>query len=527
MKKTIFSRYLRITMSIVAFSFVVLGSVMIAFFSRYWENDQRNVLMKNARSVSSVAERILPLAGEDNHMMELVWMVLDSYAQTAEADLFITDPEGEILGGSAYSSSLSMSDAQINQNVMRVVMSTGDYEACNDLYGFYENDFFIVGIPLVTLLPDGVETRIGAVFATKSASPFNAFQQESIQIFLVAAALTLALSFMIIGFFAYNLVRPLHEMSVAVNRFAAGEFSVRVPVNSEDEIGQLASSFNNMANSLSSGEEMRRSFVANVSHELKTPMTTIAGFVDGILDDTIPKSQQKKYLYVVSEEIKRLSRLVKSMLDLSRIDSGEMNIHPQQFDLTQMIVTILLTFERSVEEKRLEIRGLEDAGRITVYGDQDLLYQVVYNLIENAVKFTNLDGYIEFIVTESIDRISVAIQNSGEGIRAEELPMIFDRFYKIDRSRSKDRKGMGLGLYIVRTIIKLHGGEINVSSEQNQYTRFEFSIPKREGGDSFTRERDSKEFTVYDAEILDDVPADGKVVEGVIVDPEPKEDSEK
>ena len=193
-------------------------------------------------------------------------------------------------------------------------------------------------------------------------------------------------------------------------------------MTSTDELGQLALSFNNMANSLTNSEGMRRSFIANVSHELKTPMTTIAGFIDGILDGTIPQGEQKKYLEVVSSEVKRLSRLVKSMLDLSRIDSGEMKIHPAEFDITHTIVTALLTFEQRIDERRLEIQGLEDLGPLQVWGDQDLLHQVVYNLIENAVKFTDEGGTISFLVTDGIDRTTVVIQNTGPGIARRTCP---------------------------------------------------------------------------------------------------------
>nr|WP_305117035.1 HAMP domain-containing sensor histidine kinase [Acutalibacter muris] len=206
----------------------------------------------------------------------------------------------------------------------------------------------------------------------------NVIQLEAFKIFLVAAGLALLITFCVVGIFAYRLVRPLRLMSAAARSFGAGDFSVRVPVTSEDEMGQLAMSFNNMANSLTNSEGMRRSFIANVSHELKTPMTTIAGFIDGILDGTIPQDEQDKYLHIVSDEVKRLSRLVKSMLDLSRIDSGDMKIHPSHFDITHTVVNTLLTFEQSIDEKGIEIAGLEDAAPMQVYGDPDLLHQVVY-----------------------------------------------------------------------------------------------------------------------------------------------------
>ena len=166
------------------------------------------------------------------------------------------------------------------------------------------------------------------------------------------------------------------------------------------------------------------------------------------------------------------------MLDLSRIDSGEMKIHPSSFDMTHTVVATLLTFEQSIDEKRIEIEGLEDAAPMQVYGDPDLLHQVVYNLVENAVKFTNPGGTIKVLATDSVDRTTIMIENTGPGIAAEDLPMVFDRFYKGDKSRSRDKNGMGLGLYLVRTILQLHGGNIQVSSVQGQFCRFEFYLPK-------------------------------------------------
>ena len=296
--------------------------------------------------------------------------------------------------------------------------------------------------------------------------------------FLIAAAAAFILAFVVVGLFSYRLVKPLRQMSAAAKSFGDGDFSIRVPVTSNDEIGQLATAFNNMADSLSGSESMNRSFVANVSHELKTPMTTIAGFIDGILDGTIPPERQSHYLHIVSDEVKRLSRLVRTMLNLSRIDNGELKLRPNDFDISETVLSTVLTFEKSIDEKKIDIRGLDTLQPMQVHGDEDLLHQVVYNLVENAVKFTNTEGYISFNVSDSIDRIVVTIENSGSGIQSDELPLVFEKFYKTDKSRSQDKNGMGLGLYLVRTIIKLHGGDISVSSVVNEYTRFSFYIPK-------------------------------------------------
>ena len=231
-----------------------------------------------------------------------------------------------------------------------------------------------------------------------------------------------------------------------------------------------------VAEVLARNETMNRSFVANVSHELKTPMTTIGGFVDGILDGTIPEEKHHQYLEVVSGEVKRLSRMVRSMLDLAKIEAGEMKLNPAEFDLNSTVCQVIFSFEQAIEAKRLDVIGL-DVDKVMVSADPDLMHQVIYNLIDNAVKFVNEDGYIEVKYHSDGARTLVAIRNSGAGIAAQDLPNVFERFYKTDRSRSKDKTGVGLGLYIVRTVIRLHGGEIHVSSKEGEYTEFAFSIP--------------------------------------------------
>lgn len=475
LQKSIFKRYLSITMAIVILSFVMLGSVMMVFFGSYWKGEKKELLSKNAASISAMASVFLEekSAGQFVLQTEVLKTFVATFSTSIDADLFITGRDGTVLIGN-YPNSKIPPPTAISPEVVDQA-GKGLYEGHGTLGDLYQNNFYSIGVPLMS--KDG-GTLVGAVFATTSASSVGAYQGEAFNIFLVAAAAALAITFCVVGAFAYRLVKPMRLMSVAARSFGAGDFSVRVPVTSADELGQLAVSFNNMANSLANSEGMRRSFIANVSHELKTPMTTIAGFIDGILDGTIPADQQRKYLDIVSSEVKRLSRLVKSMLDLSRIDNGEMKLQPVNFDMTHTIVNTLLTFEQAINEKELEIAGLDTVLAQMVWGDQDLLHQVVYNLIENAVKFTNPGGTISFTVSDGIDRTCVVIENTGPGIEPEDLPMIFDRFYKTDKSRSRDKNGMGLGLYIVRTIIKLHGGDICVTSVRDQFCRFEFYIPK-------------------------------------------------
>ena len=206
-------------------------------------------------------------------------------------------------------------------------------------------------------------------------------------------------------------------------------------------------------------------------------MTTISGFIDGILDGTIPQSDQGKYLKIVSDETKRLSRLVNSMLQLSKFESEQMKLNVTSFNMTDMLLQILFSFENRIENKNIDIRGLDDIDTVFLSADSDLIYQVMYNLIENAVKFTPENGYIEFKINLQKDKMHLYIKNSGDGMTEQELGRIFERFYKSDRSRSEDKSGMGFGLYIVKLILKLHGGNIIASSVLGEYTCFEVNLP--------------------------------------------------
>ena len=230
-----------------------------------------------------------------------------------------------------------------------------------------------------------------------------------------------------------------------------------------------------MARDLDQLEELTRGFISNVSHEFKTPMTTIGGFVDGMIDGTIPLDQRDKYLKIIAEETKRLSRMVNRMLDAAKIQSGELILSPAPFDFTEMTAQILLSFEQKIEKKKLDVQcDLEE--RLTVMGDRDHLYRAVYNLTDNAVKFIEDGGTLKLKVHQEGQLCVFAISNTGIGISAEDLPHVFDRFYKTDRSRSMDKTGAGLGLYIVKNIINLHGGEISVRSGGGE-TEFEFTLP--------------------------------------------------
>jgi signal transduction histidine kinase len=270
--------------------------------------------------------------------------------------------------------------------------------------------------------------------------------------------------------------RPLREMAAAALKFAHGDFSARVAVERDDELGALASAFNQMAESLQQQEQRRSDFVANVAHELKTPMTAISGFADGLMDGTIPMDQAKRYLQTISDETKRLNRLVRSMLDLSRMESeGPEALRQKSFDLSELLLRTALLFEQKINARGLDVEAQVPEDPMLVYGDADAINQVIYNLLENAVKFAEPGSALGLSLFKQGEKAYVSIRNRGETIPPEELARIFDRFHKTDRSRSADREGYGLGLYIVKTILGRHGEDITVTSRDG-VTEFVFSL---------------------------------------------------
>ncbi len=476
-QKTLFKKYLGISMTILLGSFLVLGTILLIFISKYWEDEKHDLLEGNAKGISALVARNSTAVGSGFYLVDSKMMqgFLSTFSSNINADIFITNQEGEILLCS-NSKAGSHQGAIIPVDIMNAALN-GGYDGTSDLGGLYGHMSYVVSVPIV-IDTTNEQLTVGAVFTATDARAINAFQFDVLKILLLASVAAFFISFCLIWMLSYNMVKPLRQMAVAAYYFGNGDFTQRVPAASQDEIGQLAIAFNQMADSLAASENTRRSFIANVSHELKTPMTTISGFIDGILDGTIPKEKQEYYLKIVSKETKRLSRLVKTMLDLSRIDNGELKVRKQRFDIMSIVLSVLLSFEQKIEEKGLAIKGLEQIQSIYIDGDPDMIHQVAYNLVENAVKFVEDEGYISVAIEEEYDRVVVSIENSGQGIPSDEIDYIFDKFYKTDKSRSQDKNGMGLGLYIVKMILKLHGGDIKAESEEGKFCRFTFWLPK-------------------------------------------------
>lgn len=510
-KKSLFAQYLTISLIIVLVSFIILGTMLVFFVARYSDSEKKDLLIENANQVSElVSEKTVEV---NNNVYigksEISWLssVIETISSSINADIFITDNYGKTLICSDKSSCVHINKSVPEKICQQVKLNSIFVKS--SLGGIYDSPHYVAAVPIIS--QNGSDSEIiGMVFASSDTLSFSTFTGEITKIFFYAAIATFAIVACIIWFFSYKMIKPLRQMSVAAKKLANDDFSVRVPVTSNNEIGTLAKTFNEMADSLAASETTRRNFIANVSHELKTPMTTIAGFIDGILDGTIPPDKQKQYLRVVSTEVKRLSRLVASMLSLSRIDNGELHLKKQSFNLSEVVISTLLTFEQKIEERHIDIQGLESCGSaVQVDGDPDLIHQVVYNLFENAVKFVDVGGYIRVTLTDLSDRTMLEIKNSGHGIEPEELVHIFERFYKTDKSRSQDKNGMGLGLYIVKTIMRLHGGDITAQSIVDEYCSFTLWLPK-------TKVQSTGKYNIFGPRKKDDratiVSSDGTII---------------
>lgn len=475
MKRNLFSRFFSLCASIILTSIVLLGVMLVTLSAQYFKEENFDSLKKKADQAAKLVAINYKLNKQRYIDAQVITTNFAILSTAAEADIFLTDGDGRTLicldsDGCAHKTNI------IDQAVMQAAMG-GGYRGVTRLSGIYSGATYVVGVPVEIEAPDEAENHvIGIVFAGASASGMSHFLKDVFRIFLIGAVLVIAVSFVVIYFTTEAMVRPLRAMLKATDSFAKGDFAVRVPVEGDEEIEQLAMAFNNMASSLATLESTRRSFIANVSHELKTPMTTIGGFIDGILDGTIPQEKYPHYLGVVSNEVKRLSRMVVSMLNISRIEAGEMQLRPQTVDVQEIILRTVLGFEQTLEQKHIDVVGL-DAEKVFAEADPDLVHQITYNLIENAVKFTPEYGVLSVEYRNEGKLLHIAIRNTGAGIPKEEIPRLFDRFYKSDRSRSIDTKGVGLGLHIVKSLVHLQGGTITVRSVEGEYTEFAFTLP--------------------------------------------------
>ncbi len=412
---------------------------------------------------------------------EYVQYLLDQTAEKSEIQLFLFDKSGNGIACSEIAG-VSGEDVQLTSSMMYITQTKGEYTS--DVMGKFnpaeKRPVICRGSSFQVTEPDGTETAY-FLFSNTHPDKTEAFiRKVLITGFIGIAVMLLLYSACIYHYVARNRIQPDENLARVIRSYAQGDFSETLDPESFDppQYQDIVRSLNQVVSNLKTTGEQQTQFVSNVSHELRTPMTIISGYVDGILDGTIPKAKRTEYLYIVSQEMQRLKILVSSMLNLTKFDNGTIQIKHEMFTINDLIFRTFLMFSNRLEKRNIEVAGL-DSDPVRVYGDRDLIGQVVYNLTENAVKFVDTGGTITIRLEETKEASIFAIRNTGPGIPKDELPKIFGRFYKSDFSRSQDKTGLGLGLDIIRKILKLHNARITVNSEENNYTEFVVSFPKK------------------------------------------------
>ena len=474
LKLKIFKKYFFITAVIIVICLVFMTTILGFIISNYLVSEKRSSLKECCNSISELSS-----TGQldDEQFLNVLGYVAPIVTKTIDTEIILTGTDGVPVFCSCeffinYGTCEHYENIIPERIVEKTIRNNEFYEVGN-FDGNLKTTNYIYGHRLINKNNE----NYAIVYAISESASVGYFFMSIIRMLLMASLVTVILMFFAVYYVSYRLTKPLTLMSEAARCMAKGDFSKRIPITTDDEVGELAIAFNNMTDSLVKLEGTRRSFVANVSHELKTPMTTISGFLDGIIDGTIPDEKQKEYLRIVSEEVKRLSRLVQSMLSLSKLESGEMGINISEFNLSAQLIDIVIAQQQRIESKNLEICGLDNLTPLNVLADRDLIHQVIYNLVDNAVKFTSENGKIFFNIFADKQGVHFLIRNYGIGIDGSDLPHIFDRFYKTDRSRSAVKESTGLGLYIAKTIIDIHQGQITVRSNPDDFTEFEFWLP--------------------------------------------------
>ena len=460
--RTIYWQNFLMTAGVVVLTLMLLGASFFALSYSYTRN-QREADMRTKAAVVSRMVSAYVTGGSLSGMRELATFA----ASVTEENFLICNLQGNVL--LTTDETLEGMVLTLPEGMTDSILSGDDSFGRTTLGSIYTDKHFAVGVPIQSM-----GQTVGVVLAVSEARALTAMWRGFIGMFFMTAVTVLLLAFVVSAWLSMRQSRPISEMAEATRRFADGNFDIRMRGYDDPlEIAELAASFNNMADSLQETERQRREFIANVSHELKTPMTTIAGYTDGILDGTIPPEEERQYLHIISDESRRLSRLVRRMLDISRLQSRE--LHKSPFDICESMRRVLISMEKKITDRGLDVDANIPDRSVTVLGDNDLITQVVYNLLENATKFARAGSTLYLGLAVANGKAIVSVRNEGDAIPADEIPLLFERFHKSDKSRSEDKDGVGLGLYVVRTILDQHKEHIAVTSEDG-VTTFSFTV---------------------------------------------------
>ena len=450
----------------------VMCAIQTALSAAYFISERRSSLTDVLNGAAALSERFAdegsivtkPLQGDD--ILERAHSGYELFNTASGALVFIADENGQILLHTG-------DDAFTGENVPLAYidrMIEGDIFVTGTLDGVYSAKYYTAGRCIT------VGGQKGYLFAASPMTALGGYMRDMLAMFSISAVVILVLCSILCWVLARRITGPIEDISEAARRLGSGDFTARAPVDGCVELADFATTFNNMAARLQTIDNSRGQFMGNIAHELRTPMTNIKGFIDGMLDGTIPPEETKHYLGIVSQETGRLARLVQNMLDITKLEAGEVPIHAQTYDLWKTVTDVVLSDEQRIEDGKIDIQGL-GGDPLLIYADPDFVHQVVNNIVDNAIKFTAAGGTISFAAERRDNMVEVRIENTGAGIAPEALPFVFERFYKEDRSRGMNTRGSGLGLHICKILINLSGGQIHAESEEGKWCRFVFTLP--------------------------------------------------
>ena len=486
MFKSVFAKYVTAFAVIILISFLTVALIVASMVTDYASDSKKENIDWFAKMAQSIIEGDYE-KDEGSYLFddyvqrnrEHFKALLDAVAQSDQSlTLFLTDEDGRLLLTGSHNDGLA-SGLIVSSEIMEKVFSGEGYTERGTL-GIFKDKHLVSAYAIRSsgTLP------VGAVFVCSSSAREEALVNMMTETIIMTSLWVMLAAFIAVYFISDRIISPLNHMKSAVKEYEKGNFEPQIVVRGNDEISELSAAINSMAKSLHHLETMRNSFLANVSHDLRTPMTTIAGFIDGINSGAIPPEKHAYYLGIISTEVHRLSRLVSELLDISKLESGDRKFLPEPFDVCEMARLILISFEQKIDAKRLDVSFESDADSVIAFADRDAVHQVLYNLCDNAIKFSDEGGAYRIRIRRSEkQKILVSVFNEGVGITKEDLPFVFDRFYKTDKSRGLDKSGAGLGLYIAKTIMEAQGESISVESEHGKYCEFTISLsesPKKQ-----------------------------------------------
>lgn len=483
MFKSIFAKQFAVYMGTIIISFTIVGFVLVNMFESYFINQKTNALVEQGRKIANSyvnfhygTATVIQRPNGAMSFKTIDRMPFINDLQTLNtylgASCFIINENFEVTAYTKDISSLSLEQV-LDVAEMSPVLNGELVVIKGNPGGIFSENVLTVGFPVK--LNDG--EVLGAIFMNASMAEVEKTTQDVIRLSFLCLITSLGIAFVLVYISSKTISKPIHQINEAAKVIADGNFEKRLNVKSRDEVGQLAESFNNMAESLDHNERSRREFIANISHDLRSPLTSMKGFLQAIIDGTIPKDGQEKYLNIVLDESDRLSKLANDILDINKIQSLEIGLDLTDFDINELIRKTVIMFETRITNKNIELDISFADEKTVVNADVEKIQRVLYNLVDNAIKFTPPAGKITMSTSlKDSGKVSVRIKDTGCGIAPEEQKQIFDRFYKVDTSRGEDKKGSGLGLSIVKEFIKAHDETITVNSDTGMGCEFVFSL---------------------------------------------------